>query len=157
MKHKTEFEKTPEGGLIWQDRDSLKNYLYSLPAGNYYLLAVKVADKRTIEQNSLLWRTYQQIANFLTAQGIYKGHDLKPLTVTAEMVHEYSKQAPELAALLPKQFKLVMSEDGLTAIEATKGTTTKLSRSANEMQNFSDYYEAVCAYWQTEFPNLIID
>ena len=134
MKHKTEFEKTPEGGLIWQDRDSLKNYLYSLPAGNYYLLAVKVADKRTIEQNSLLWRTYQQIANFLTAQGIYKGHDLKPLTVTAEMVHEYSKQAPELAALLPKQFKLVMSEDGLTAIEATKGTTTKLSRTMAAMR-----------------------
>lgn len=157
MKHHTEFEITTEGGLIWQDRDSLKNYLYSLPAGNYYLLAVKQADKRTIEQNSLLWRTYQQIANFLTAQGTYKGNNLKPLTVTAEMVHEYSKTVPELAALLPKLFKLVMSEDGLTAIEATKGTTTKLSRSANEMQNFSDYFEAVVAYWVTEFPNLIIE
>lgn len=156
MKYHTEFEITDEGGLIWQNRDSLKNYLYSLPPGSYYLLAVKVADKRTIEQNSLLWRTYQQIANFLTAQGTYKGNDLKPLTVTAEMVHEYCKTVPELAALLPKKFKLVMSADGLTAIEASKGTTTKLSRSANEMKCFSDYYEAVCAYWQTEFPNLIL-
>ena len=157
MKHKTEFEKTPEGGLIWGNKDSLKNYLYSLPAGNYYLLAVKVADRRTIDQNSLLWRTYQQIANFLTATGSYKGHDLKPLTVRAEMVHEYSKQIPELLALLPKNFMLVMGEDGNFAIKIGKGTTTKLSRSANEMQCFSDYYEAVCAYWQTEFPNLIIE
>jgi len=64
MKYATEFEKTPENGLIWQDKDSLKNYLYSLPEGKYYLMAVKVPERRTLEQNSLLWTRYQQIANY---------------------------------------------------------------------------------------------
>lgn len=157
MQKQTKFEVTEAGGIIWQDRNAIKKYVYSLPKGDYYLMAVKVADKRTLDQNSLLWRRYSQIANFLTANGTYNGNDMKPLHVTPEMVHEYSKTIPELKQLLPKRFELVMGEDGLTIIEATKATTTRLARSANEMQAFSDYYEALGAYWQTEFSNLIID
>lgn len=157
MKHTTEFEKTPENGLIWQDRSSLKDYIFSLPEGKYYLMAVKVAERRTLEQNSLLWTRYQQIANYLTAAGVIRSEkDLKPVECTAEMVHEYCKNMPELSDLLPKRLDLKLSDDGSFIVRQGKGTTTKLTRSANDMQSFSDYYEAVGAHFQTNFPDLIL-
>jgi len=157
MKYATEFEKTPEKAIIWQDKPSLKNYLYSLPEGKYYLIAVKVAERRTLEQNSLLWTRYQQIANYLTAAGVIRSEkDLKPVECTAEMVHEYCKNMPELSDLLPKRLDLKLSDDGSFIVRQGKGTTTKLTRSANDMQSFSDYYEAVGAHFQTNFPDLIL-
>lgn len=157
MKHTTEFEITPENGLIWQDRSSLKDYIFSLPEGKYYLMAVKVAERRTLEQNSLLWTRYQQIANYLTAAGVIRSEkDLKPVECTAEMVHEYCKNMPELSDLLPKRLDLKLSDDGSFIVRQGKGTTTKLTRSANDMQSFSDYYEAVGAHFQTNFPDLIL-
>lgn len=157
MKHTTEFEKTPENGLIWQDRSSLKDYIFSLPEGKYYLMAVKVAERRTLEQNSLLWTRYQQIANYLTAAGVIRSEkDLKPVECTAEMVHEYCKNTPELSDLLPKRLELILNESGEYIVRQGKGTTTKLTRSANDIQAFSDYYEAVGAHFQTNFPDLIL-
>ena len=158
MKHTTEFEKTPENGLIWQDRSSLKDYIFSLPEGKYYLMAVKVAERRTLEQNSLLWTRYQQIANYLTAAGVIRSEkDLKPVECTAEMVHEYCKNTPELNDLLPKNLVLTTDESGNYLVKKGKGSTTKLSRNALDMLAFSDYYEAVGAHFQTNFPNLQLD
>lgn len=157
MKHTTEFEITPEKAIIWQDKPSLKNYLYSLPEGKYYLMAIKVAERRTLEQNSLLWTRYQQIANYLTAAGVIRSEkDLKPVECTAEMVHEYCKNTPELSDLLPKRLELILNESGEYIVRQGKGTTTKLTRSANDIQAFSDYYEAVGAHFQTNFPDLIL-
>ena len=153
----TNFEKTPEGGLIWQDKDALKKYLYSLPDGNYYLLAVKQADKRTTDQNSLLWRRYKQIANYLTAKELLRGLDGKPLTCTASMVHYACKEVDELGKYLPKNYALVVEDNGIATIAARTGTTTKLSRSAKEMQAFSDYYEAVTAFWIERYPDIQLD
>lgn len=158
MKHTTEFEITPEKAIIWQDKPSLKNYLYSLPEGKYYLMAIKVAERRTLEQNSLLWTRYQQIANYLTAAGVIRSEkDLKPVECTAEMVHEYCKNTPELNDLLPKNLVLTTDESGNYLVKKGKGSTTKLSRNALDMLAFSDYYEAVGAHFQTNFPNLQLD
>ena len=158
MQKNTTFELTPEGGLIWQDKDALKAYLYSLPPGSYYLMAVRTADKRSIEQNALLWRRYTQIANYLTASGTIRSEKtLQPVECTAEMVHEYCKNTPELNDLLPKKLTLTTDESGNYLIKMDKGSTTKLSRNALDMLAFSDYYEAVGAHFQTNFPNLQID
>lgn len=157
MKYNTNFEKTPENGLIWQEADCLKKYFYSLPEGKYYLMAVKVADRRTLDQNSLLWRRYTEIANYLTAAGIIRSErDLQPVECTAEMVHQYCKNTAELSDLLPKRLELKMNDDGTFIVRQGIGTTTKLTRSANEMQAFSDYYEAVGAHFITNYPNLIL-
>lgn len=153
----TKFEITAEGGIIWQDKEALKKYLFGLPAGNYQLLAVKQADKRTIDQNSLLWRRYKQVANYLTAKQLLTDNDGEPLTVTASMVHYACKQVDELAKYLPKTYTLIVDESGIAAIEARTGTTTKLSRSAKDMQAFSDYYEAVTAFWIERYPDMQLD
>ena len=153
----THFEVTPEGGLIWQDKDALKSYLYSLPPGSYYLMAVRTADKRSLEQNALLWRRYTQIANYMTAAGVIKNESGEPIELDAETIHNYCKDTPELNDLLPKNFVLTTDESGNYLVKKGKGSTTKLSRNALDMLAFSDYYEAVGAHFQTNFPNLQLD
>lgn len=157
MQKKTNFEVTPEGGITWQDRDALKEYLYSLPPGSYYLMAVRTADKRSLEQNALLWRRYTQIANYLTAAGVIKNESGETIELDAETIHNYCKDTPELNDLLPKNFVLTTDESGNYLVKKGKGSTTKLSRNALDMLAFSDYYEAVGAHFQTNFPNLILD
>ena len=76
---------------------------------------------------------------------------------TAEMVHEYCKNTPELNDLLPKNLVLTTDESGNYLVKKGKGSTTKLSRNALDMLAFSDYYEAVGAHFQTNFPNLQLD
>jgi len=92
-----------------------------------------------------------------TAAGVIRSEkDLKPVECTAEMVHEYCKNTAELSDLLPKRLDLTMNESGEFIVRQGKGTTTKLTRSANETQSFSDYYEAVGAHFQANFPDLIL-
>lgn len=79
------------------------------------------------------------------------------IELDAETIHNYCKDTPELNDLLPKNFVLTTDESGNYLVKKGKGSTTKLSRNALDMLAFSDYYEAVGAHFQTNFPNLILD
>ena len=148
-----QFEITPSKEVLWHDKENVLPYLKSLPEGKYSLMAVKDSGKRSLEQNNLLWRRYEQIAAHLNTTKLVVNHETgEQIECTAEMVHNFCKNVPELNALLPKKYAIFTDKDGVLTLKEQKGTTTKLTK-----QGFSDYYEAVGAYWLERLPTLKID
>ncbi len=143
MRNRLAFEVSATGEVRFDDAKSVKPYLATLPAGSYYLHPKKLTPYRSIEQNSLIWRTYAAFADHINKTGDFRDYETgAPIRVTSEIIHLWLKK--KFSHLLPS--KSIITPDGeLIEMDVT---TTKLHRFdiGENAKHFSDYYEAVLQF-----------